>query len=85
MLHQYRPFTVASLADLAHHDIRERRKAMYNADMVWLIVGRLSHGRFELQAPSQFALEVDGMRPADRDMRTGKQIIDELRAKLRSL
>ena len=85
MLHRYRPFTVAALADLAHHDIRERRKAMYSADMVWLIVGRLSHGRFELQAPSQFALEVDGVRSADKDTCTGKQIIDELHAKLRSL
>ena len=53
--------------------------------MAWLIAGRLASGRFELQAPSRFALEIDGVLAQDNDTRTGEQIINELHAKLISM
>ena len=85
LLHRYRPFTVAALIDLAKQDIAQRRFAAYAADMVWLVAGRLSRGRFEIKAPSQYAAELDdGNRPERRDSRTARQILGDLKERLLS-
>ena len=82
LLHRYRPFTVAALIALAKQDAADRRFAAYAADMAWLIVGRLSRGRLELDPPSRFAMENDPGAGARRDTRSGRQIIGDLKAKL---
>ena len=83
LLHRYRPFTIAALADLAKQDIADRRFAAYAADMSWLIASRLSRGRLELEPPSRIALEGDPLRcTAREDKRSGRQILSDLKAKL---
>ena len=83
LLHRYRPFTVDALLELARHDAAERRVAMYAADMVWLVAGRLTRGRFEVRAPSEIAREAFCAEDRARDTRSGAQIVADLAARLR--
>lgn len=53
--------------------------------MVWLIARGLSNGKLDVQAPSQFERALDGVVQAQEDTRTGRQILDDLRSKLKSL
>ena len=83
LLHRYKPFTIAALTALAKQDIADRRFAAYTADMMWLIARRLTRGRFDLQTPSRFAFEAEERARGKKDMRTGKQIVDDLIKQLR--
>lgn len=51
--------------------------------MIWLVAGRLTRGRFELDAPSRVAYEAERAACGVKDTRTGKQIVDDLIKKLR--
>lgn len=72
-----------ALTALARQDAADRRFTAYAADMAWLIVSRLARGRLELDPPSRLLLSPDrGGKPAREDARSGRQIIDDLKAKL---
>ena len=73
---------MGALIALAKQDAADRRFAAYAADMVWLIAGRLSRGRIELDPPSRFAMENGPGGRAREDTRSGREIIGDLKAKL---
>lgn len=85
LLHRYRPFTVDALIALAREELARQRAAVYGADLIWLIAGRLSRGGFDLPAPSRFALQCMGGEAPREDTRTGAQIVQSLREGLRAL
>ena len=85
LLHRYRPFTVSALLDLARYDAQEHQKRVYTADMIWLIAKYLSRGHMDAKSPSQLAADLEKGNAARQDTRTGRQIIDDLCTKLRSL
>ena len=82
LLHRYRPFKIAALADLAKQDIADRRFAAYAADMGWLIASWLSRGRLELEPPSRMMAQGEPGAAAREDKRSGRQILSDLKAKL---